>query len=101
MTHKDKQKIIGKEIKRYNKLKILIKANKSDSIRKNQIKRSLISKATESEINKSIDQEKYRIHHKELSMYRLIIKETLLELKIFIRAELKKLKNELQLFPKA
>lgn len=101
MTRKDKQKIIGKEIKRYNKLRILIKANKSDSIRRNQIKRSLKSKATKSEINKSIDQEKYRIHHKELSMYRLITKETLLELKRFIRAELKKLKNELQLFTKA
>ena len=101
MTGKDKQKIIGKEIKRYNKLRILIKANKSDSIRRNQIKRSLISKATESEMNKSIDQEKYRTYHKELSMYRLITKEILLELKNFIRAELKKLKNELQLFTKA
>ena len=100
MTGKDKQKIIGKEIKRYNKLRILIKANKSDSIRRNQIKRSLISKATESEMNKSMDQEKYRIYHKELSMYRLITKEILLELKNFIRAELKKLKNELKLFTK-
>jgi hypothetical protein len=101
MSREDKQKIIGKEIKRYNKLRMLVKAKKSDSIRRNQIKRSLISKATESEINKSIDKEKYRIHHKELSMYRLITKETLIELKRFIRAELKKLRNEIQLFTKA
>ena len=98
MTNKDKQKIVGKEMKRYNKLRILIKANKSDSIRRNQIKRSLISKPTESEINKSIYQKKYGIHHKELSIFRLIAKETLVELKSFIRAELKKLKNEFQLF---
>jgi hypothetical protein len=101
MSREDKQKIIGKEIKRYNKLRMLVKAKKSDSIRRNQIKRSLISKATESEINKSIDKEKYRIHHKELSMYLLITKETLIELKRFIRAELKKLRNEIQLFTKA
>lgn len=98
MTGKDKQKIVGKEIKRYNNLRMLMKANKSDSIRRNQIKRSLISKATEPEINKSIDQEKYRTYHKEISKFRLITKETLIELKSFIRAELKKLKNELQLF---
>ena len=76
----------------------LIKNQKFNISRGYQLKRSLKGKDTESEINKSIDQKIFRIQHKELSMYRLIAREILIELKSFIRAELESLKNEIQHF---
>lgn len=91
ITDTDKRKILSPQIKRYNKLKILIEKNKTHSVNMSQ------SKSAESEKSSYIKTPKYRADNQAMTIYRLVFEKAILEMKRFIKDELEKLKIELQI----
>ncbi len=96
MKKVDTVRIINKEVHRYNKLHELIK-NRHHSIKHNKAKSLLKRRANTSGTLKIADQEKDQFDTKESLMARLFFEKAMAEIKSFIRKELEKLKNELQL----
>ena len=96
MKKVDTVRIINKEVHRYNKLHELIK-NRHHSIKHNKAKSLLKRRANTSGTLKIADQEKDQFDTKESLMAQLIFEKAMSEIKSFIRKELEKLKNELQL----
>ncbi len=96
MKKVDTVRIINKEVHRYNKLHELIK-NRHHSIKHNKAKSLLKRRANTSGTLKIADQEKDQFDTKESLMTQLIFEKAMSEIKSFIRNELEKLKNELQL----
>jgi len=96
MKKVDTVRIINKEVHRYNKLHELIK-NRHHSIKHNKAKSLLKRRANTSGTLKIADQEKDQFDTKESLMARLFFEKAMSEIKSFIRKELEKLKNELQL----
>lgn len=96
MKKVDTVRIINKEVHRYNKLHELIK-NRHHSIKHNKAKSLLKRRANTSGTLKIADQEKDQFDTKESLMAQLIFEKTMSEIKSFIRKELEKFKNELQL----
>jgi hypothetical protein len=96
MKKVDTVRIINKEVHRYNKLHELIK-NRHHSIKHNKAKSLLKRRANTSGTLKIADQEKDQFDTKESLMAQLIFEKAMSEIKSFIRKELEKFKNELQL----
>lgn len=96
MTDVDKRKIVSLEIKRYKKLKGLIEENKNVYQKRRINKKLSHARSIPTEKDLHHKPQRSKIYTQEFLIYRRLFENSISEMKLFIRNELKKLKIELQ-----